>query len=176
MFEIGQLSEEQIKKFNSDFQIVADYVIQMQQGGTYKPSEKPMRHLEGVMELMEALTKDKKYKEAIQVLRKIKEEGGEATMRSAMDEAVRSAMDEAVKSTETRMRSAMDEAVKLAEVRGAQKGLDEGRRIACEEMAKAMIIKGAYTKDEIMQLTQLSKRKIEELERIKQLKKTWNEI
>ena len=181
VFEIGQLSEEQIKKFNSDFQIVADYVIQMQQGGTYKPSEKPMRHLEGVMELMEALTKDKKYKEAIQVLRKIKEEGGEATMRSAMDEAVkstetrmrsamdeavRSAMDEAVKSTETRMRSAMDEAVKLAEVRGAQKGLDEGRMIACEEMAKAMIIKGAYTKDEIMQLTQLSKRKIEELERI----------
>ena len=204
VFEIGQLSEEQIKKFNSDFQIVADYVIQMQQGGTYKPSEKPMRHLEGVMELMEALTKDKKYKEAIQVLRKIKEEGGEATMRSAMDEAVKSAMDEAVKSTETRMRSAMDEAVKstetrmrsamdeavrsardeavkstetrmrsamdeavkLAEVRGAQKGLDEGRMIACEEMAKAMIIKGAYTKDEIMQLTQLSKRKIEELERI----------
>ncbi len=165
VFEIGQLSEEKIKKFSSDFQIVADYVIQMQQGGTYKPSEKPMRHLEGVMDLMEALTKDKKYKEAIQVLRKIKDEGGEATMRSAMDEAVRSAMDEAVRSTETRMRSAMDEAVKQAEERGTQKGLDEGRMVACEDMAKAMIMMGVYSKDEIVKITQLSKSKVEELER-----------
>ena len=160
VFEIGQLSEEQIKKFNSDFQIVADYVIQMQQGGTYKPSEKPMRHLEGVMDLMEALTKDNKYKEAIQVLRKIKEEGGKPTMRSAMDEAVkstesrmRSAMDEAVKSTESRMRSAMDEAVRSAK--------DE----ACEEMAKKMIKKASYSKDEIIQITQLPKSRIEELEK-----------
>ena len=184
VFEIGQLSEEQIKKFNSDFQIVADYVIQMQQGGTYKPSEKPMRHLEGVMDLMEALTKDNKYKEAIQVLRKIKDEGGKPTMRSAMDEAVRSAMDEAVKSTETRMRSAMDEAVrsakeeavrstetrmrravKDAEERGEQKGLDHGRAAACEEMAKKMIKMASYSKDEIIQITQLPKSRIEELEK-----------
>ena len=176
VFEIGQLSEEQIKKFNSDFQIVADYVIQMQQGGTYKPSEKPMRHLEGVMDLMEALTKDNKYKEAIQVLREIKEEGGKPTMRSAMDEAVKStetrmrsamdeavksAMEEAVRSTETRMRRA----VKDAEERGEQKGLDYGRAAACEEMAKKMIKMASYSKDEIIQITQLPKSRIEELEK-----------
>jgi len=191
VFEIGQLSEEQIKKFNSDFQIVADYVIQMQQGGTYKPSEKPMRHLEGVMDLMEALTKDKKYKEAIQVLRKIKEEGGEATMRSAMDEAVRSAMDEAVKSTEARMRSAMDEAVRSAmdeavkstearmrsamdeavrsaineaEERGMQQGHEYGWHEACENMARAMLKEELYSKKAIMRVTQLPKEKIDELE------------
>lgn len=163
VFEIGQLSEEKIRQFSSDFQIVADYMIQMQQGGVYKPSEKPMRHLEGVMNLMEALTKDEKYKEAIQVLRKIRDEGGEPTMRSAMDEAVasavkktenrmRSAMDEAVKSTENRMRSAMDEAVVSA--------VKKER----EDMAKTMIIKAIYSKDEIQQLTQLPMKRIEELE------------
>ena len=202
VFEIGELSQEKIDQFTSDFQIVADYVIQMRQGNTYKPSEKPMQHLEGVMELMEALTKDAKYKDAIQVLRKIKDEGGEPTMRSAMDEAVkstetrmrsamdeavkstetrmrsamdeavkstetrmRSAMDEAVKSTETRMRSAMDEAVKDAEERGEQKGVDHGRVVACEEMAKKMIKMATYSKEEIMQITQLPESKLDELEK-----------
>ena len=73
-------------------------------------------------------------------------------MRSAMDEAVRSAKDEAVRSTETRMRSAMDEAVASA--------VQKER----EEMAKAMIIKAIYSIDEIQSLTQLSLKRLKELE------------
>ena len=157
VIEIGQLDKEKISQFSSDFQIVVDYIIQMQQGGVYKPSEKPMRHLEGVMDLMEALTNDVKYKESIQVLRKIRDEGGEPTMRSAMDEAVKSATDEAVKNTETRMRSAMDEAVKSA--------TDEAVKKEREDMAKAMIIRAIYSKDEIRSLTQLSIKRLEELEK-----------
>lgn len=175
VIEIGLLNEETIRQFSSDFQIVADYMIQMQQGGKYKPSEKPMRHLEGVMDLMEALTNDEKYKESIQVLRRIRDEGGKPTMRSAMDEAVKSAMSEAIRSTETRMRSAMDEAVRSAKdeaVRSTEtrmrNAMDEAVASAVqkerEDMAKAMIIKAIYSKDEIQSLTQLSLKRLNELE------------
>ena len=157
IFEIGQLSEEKLKQFNSDFQIVADYVIQMQKGETYKPSDKPIRHLEEVMDLMEALTNDDKYKEVLPVLRKIKVKGGKPTMRSAMDEAVKSAVKSAEARTETRMRSAMDEAVKSAEAR-----TETRMRIT---MARSMILKGKYTKEEIEQITNLSQSQIEELEK-----------
>ena len=161
VFEIGQLSEEKIKQFSSDFQIVADYVIQMKQGGTYKPSEKPMRHLEGVMNLMEALTNDEKYKESIQVLRRIKDEGGEPTMRSAMDEAVRSAMDEAVRTTETRMRSAMDEAVRSAKDEAVKStetrmrsAMDEAVKSAMDEAVKNTEIRMRSAMDEAVKTTE----------------------
>jgi hypothetical protein len=161
IFEIGQLSEEKLKQFNSDFQIVADYVIQMQKGEAYKPSDKPIRHLEQVMDLMEALTNDDKYKEVLPVLRKIKVKGGKPTMRSAMDEAVKSAVKSAEARTETRMRSAMDEAVKSA-VKSAEARTETRMRIT---MARSMILKGKYTKEEIEQITNLSQSQIEELEK-----------
>ena len=153
VFEIGCLNEEKIKQFSSDFQIVADYVIQMQQGEEYTPSDKPMRHLEGVMDLMEALTNDERYKEAVQVLRKIEKKGGKPSMRSALAEAEKKAEER----TEKRMRSAMAEAEKKAEER------TETRMRS--EMARNMILKGCYTKEEIEQITQLSKSQIVKLEK-----------
>ena len=53
------------------------------------------------------------------------------------------------------MRSAMDEAVKSAEAR-----TETRMRIT---MARSMILKGKYTKEEIEQITNLSQSQIEEL-------------
>ena len=59
--------------------------------------------------------------------------------------------------TEKRMRSAMAEAEKKAEER------TETRMRS--EMARNMILKGCYTKEEIEQITQLSKSQIVKLEK-----------
>lgn len=88
VFEIGQLSEEKIKQFISDFQVVADYVTQMEQEREYIPSGKPLHHIDGVMDLLEALTKVSKYKEAVSVMKQIEAREGEVSMRSAWGEAI----------------------------------------------------------------------------------------
>lgn len=87
VFEIGQLSEEKIKQFTSDFQIVADFVTQMQEEKDYTPSEKPIRHIEGVMDLLQALTNNTQYTEAVEVMQQMLHEKGEITMWDPLKEA-----------------------------------------------------------------------------------------
>ena len=87
VFEIGQLSEEKIKQFTSDFQIVADFVTQMQEEKDYTPSEKPIRHIEGVMDLLQALTNNIQYTESVEVMQQMLHEKGEITMWDPLKEA-----------------------------------------------------------------------------------------
>ena len=108
-----------------------------------------MRHPEEVMDLMEALTEDGKYKEVVPIIKEIENEGGQPTMRSALDELV--------KRTEGRMRNEMNQKVK--------KSFDQGRMDACKSMAKSLLVRGGLTKEEIQQLTQLSKNEIDEIEK-----------
>ncbi len=145
VFEIGQLSEEKIKKFTSDFQVVADYVTQMEQKRKYIPSGKSLHHIDGVMDLLGALTKVSKYKEAISVMKQIEEQEGEVSMRSAWGEAI-----------------------VRGEERGRQQGREEGREQgwmeACETMAKSMLVTTACSKEEIQKVTKLPLSRIDELE------------
>ena len=142
VFEIGQLSEDKIRKFTSDFQVVADYVTQMEQKREYTPSGKSLHHIDEVMDLLEALTKVSKYKEAVSVMKQIKEQEGEVSMRSAWGEAI-----------------------VRGEERGRQQGKEEGWMEACETMAKAMLQEAGYSKDMIIRITKLSKNRIDELEK-----------
>lgn len=142
VFEIGQLSEEKIKQFTSDFQVVADYVTQMEQKREYTPSGKSLRHIDGVMDLLEALTKVSKYKEAVSVMKQIKEQEGEVSMRSAWGEAI-----------------------VRGEERGRQQGKEEGWMEACETMAKAMFNEPNYSKEMIIRITKLPQSRVEELEK-----------
>ncbi len=87
VFEIGQLSEEKIKQFTSDFQVVADFVTQMQEERDYTPSEKPIRHIDGVMDLLQALTNNTQYTESVEVMQKMIQEKGEISMWDPLKEA-----------------------------------------------------------------------------------------
>lgn len=87
IFEIGQLSEEKIKQFTSDFQVVADFVKQIQEEKDYIPSEKPIRHIDGVMDLLQALTNNTQYTESVEVMKQMVQEKGEITMRDPLKEA-----------------------------------------------------------------------------------------
>lgn len=142
VFEIGQLSEDKIRKFTSDFQVVAEYVTQMEQKREYTPSGKSLRHIDGVMDLLEALTKVSKYKEAVSVMKQIKEQEGEVSMRSAWGEAI-----------------------VRGEERGRQQGKEEGWMEACETMAKAMFNEPNYSKEMIIRITKLPQSRVEELEK-----------
>lgn len=95
VFEIGQLSEEKIKQFTSDFQIVADFVTQMHEEKDYIPSEKPIRHIEGVMDLLQALTNNTQYTESVEVMQQMLHEKGEITMWDPLKEAKESGRMEA---------------------------------------------------------------------------------
>lgn len=87
VFEIGQLSEDKIRKFTSDFQVVADFVTQMHEEKNYIPSEKPIRHIDGVMDLLQALTQNTQYTESAEVMKQMMHEKGEITMWDPLKEA-----------------------------------------------------------------------------------------
>lgn len=52
VFEIAWLSDEQVKKFKSDFRIVADFFTQMRKNKTYKPSTQEIKHVDAVLKML----------------------------------------------------------------------------------------------------------------------------
>jgi predicted transposase/invertase (TIGR01784 family) len=64
LFEIAYLTDEQVKLFQSDFRIVADYFVQVRKNNDYKPSEEEMVHVEEVLKMMSALTQDSSFEDA----------------------------------------------------------------------------------------------------------------
>ena len=65
LFEIAWLSEEQVKMFKSDFQIVADYFVQMRKNKDYIPSKKTMEHVDSMIKLMAAITGDSRFEDGL---------------------------------------------------------------------------------------------------------------
>ena len=65
LFEIAYLTDEQLNRFHSDFKIVADYFIQMQRNGNYIPSREQLQHVEAVLQLLNVMTKDRRFEEVI---------------------------------------------------------------------------------------------------------------
>ena len=61
LFEIAWLPDEIIQKFESDFKFVADYFSQMRKNNDYIPEAKSIKHVEALLNLFSALTKDKRF-------------------------------------------------------------------------------------------------------------------
>ena len=51
------------EKFTSDFQIIADYFVQLNESNDYVPKEKNIKHADSFLKLMSVLTQDDKYAE-----------------------------------------------------------------------------------------------------------------
>ena len=64
LFEIAYLTDEKVKLFKSDFGIVADYFVQKQRNGDYKPERKEMQHVQEVLQLLSVMTGDHRFEEA----------------------------------------------------------------------------------------------------------------
>ena len=61
LFQIAFLPDETVKKFKSDFGIVADFFVQKRKNEEYIPSKKQIKYVDAFLKLMKALTGDKNY-------------------------------------------------------------------------------------------------------------------
>ena len=65
LIDVPRLTPEQVKKYKGDFQIIADYFVQLNSGKEYVPSNKKMQHPDSLLKLMSVLTKDMRYAECV---------------------------------------------------------------------------------------------------------------
>ena len=63
VFDIPNLSQEQVSLFRSDFRIVADYFVNSRNNKDYIPSKEVVYHVDEFLKLMQVLTKDNRYEE-----------------------------------------------------------------------------------------------------------------
>ena len=63
LIDVPRLTGEQVEKFTSDFQIIADYFVQLSKNKDYVPKDKIIRHTDSFLKLMSVLTQDNKYVE-----------------------------------------------------------------------------------------------------------------
>ena len=63
LIDVPRLTGEQVEKFTSDFQIIADYFVQLNENNDYIPKDKTIRHADSFLKLMSVLTQDNKYVE-----------------------------------------------------------------------------------------------------------------
>ena len=81
VFEIAYMTDERVKRFTSDFRIVADYFVQMRRNRDYIPSRQTIEYVDAVLKLLSALTRDHRFEEAQNHFRK----GEGVTMLSVLD-------------------------------------------------------------------------------------------
>ena len=116
IFEIAWLTDEQVQMFKSDFKCVADYFVQVRKNKDYIPSKEELDHVEEVLQLMAALTDDKRFEEV---------------------------QNEAVKGEKKKMSEILDKIEARGRMEGRKegeaRGRREGRREFSYETAKSMI-------------------------------------
>ena len=81
LFEISFLADDLVERFTSDFRIVADYFVQMRRNQDYVPSCRTIEHVDALLKLFSALTRDNRFEEAQNQL----EKGESVTMLSILD-------------------------------------------------------------------------------------------
>ena len=63
MYEIAYLDPETVKKFKSDFLIVADYFVQKRMNGEYHPSAEKINHVQAVLQLLRVMANDHRFED-----------------------------------------------------------------------------------------------------------------
>ena len=84
IFEIAYLTDEQVSMFQSDFQIVADYFVQMRKGQTYQQNTKIIQHVDAMLKFLSVFAKDQEYLN----IDLSKHKGGQITMCVVLQEAI----------------------------------------------------------------------------------------
>ena len=103
LFEIAYLSEEQVKLFQSDFKIVADYFVQKRKNKEYRPSNMTIRHVEAVLQLLSVMENDSRFLE-IQYM----ENGWKVeTMCDVLDRAIEKGVEQGVNEERKALMSTM---------------------------------------------------------------------
>ena len=137
VFEVPRLTAEQVEQFKSDFRIVADYFVQMGRDEDYVPPRQTIEHVDAVLKLMSALTRDHRFEETQGEFRK----GEAVTMLSVLDKV------------EAR---GITRGIKLGEARGEARGI--------ASTARRMLVRGVPL-EQVVDFTGLSLGEVEALRR-----------
>jgi hypothetical protein len=102
--EVAWLPDETIKKFTSDFGIVADFFSQKRKNKGYAPSQKQIKHVDEILKLLTIFSGDKRYGESFELAQT---EGKEITtmcdiLQSWIDEGVEKGIEQGVEQGELR--------------------------------------------------------------------------
>ena len=82
VLDVPRLTGEQVEKFTSDFQIIADYFVQLNESNDYVPKEKTIKHADSFLKLMSVLTQDDKY---VEMGRELSHDKGGINMFEVLD-------------------------------------------------------------------------------------------
>ena len=143
LIDVPRLTGEQVEKFTSDFQIIADYFVQLSKNKDYVPKDKIIRHTDSFLKLMSVLTQDNKY---VEMGREISHDKEGFNMCEVLDkvEARGKAIGEA-----------------MGEARGKAIGEARGRTIGAlnktVEILRVIIAKNSWSKEQAMEFIGIPK-------------------
>ena len=63
LFEIAYMDPEDVNLFQSDFRVVADFFVQKQKNGDYKPRPQDLKHVQETLQLLSVMTNDHRFEE-----------------------------------------------------------------------------------------------------------------
>lgn len=73
VFEVAWMTDEQLTMLQSDFRIIAEYLVQMRKNREYAPSRLKIIHAREVFALMEAMTNDARFTQAYEIMEEERE-------------------------------------------------------------------------------------------------------
>ena len=117
VFEIAFLTPEQLKRFKSDFRLVADFVIQKRTKQDYDPPDDVIRHVDEVLKLLSAITGDQRLVDLEETLTEAEKE--ERTMCTIVDKWIQQGRQEGLQAGHPEVYQAGQQA-------GRQEGRQEG--------------------------------------------------
>ena len=109
LFEIAYLDREKIDMFKSDFWILADYLYQMRVNKDYVAGDTVIKHVDELLMLMTAMTRDYRFEETInevkgkehvtmcEVLDRVEARGIEKGIAKGREEGIREGIKEGIK-------------------------------------------------------------------------------
>ena len=127
LIDVPRLTGEQVEKFTSDFQIIADYFVQLNENNDYIPKDKTIRHADSFLKLMSVLTQDDKY---VEMGKKISHEMEGFNMCKVLDRA---------------------------EARGEVRGQAIGALNKTVEILRVIIAKNSWSKEQAMEFIGIPK-------------------
>ena len=139
LIDVPRLTGEQVEKFTSDFQIIADYFVQLNESKEYIPKDKIIRHTDSFLKLMSVLTQDDKY---VEMGRELSNDKERINMCEVLDKV-----------------EARGEArgMAIGEARGKAIGKTIGALNKTVEILRVIIAKNSWSKEQAMEFIGIPK-------------------
>ena len=147
LIDVARLTEEQVEKFTSDFQIIADYFVQLSKNNDYVPKDKTIRHTDSFLKLMSVLTQDNKY---VEMGRELSHDKEEFNMCEVLDKAEARGEARGQAIGEARGKA-------IGEAMGEARGKAIGALNNTVEILRVIIAKNSWSKEQAMEFIGIPK-------------------